>query len=83
MKRLLALILALALLCSATAFTSWAYAIKHLGVARTSVFLAVVPLVTATLASLLGEDQLGALQWGGLAVGMVGIYLTQLQKKEQ
>lgn len=76
-------ILSLALLCSATAFTSWAYAIKHLGVARTSVFLAVVPLVTATLASLLGEDQLGALQWGGLAIGMVGIYLTQLQKKEQ
>lgn len=71
-------ILALALLCSATAFTSWAYAIGHLGVARTSVFLAVVPLVTAVLSSLFGEDQLSALQWGGLAVGMVGIYLTQL-----
>lgn len=71
--------LALALLCSATAFTSWAYAISKLGVARTSVFLAVVPLVTAVLASLFGEDQLSALQWGGLAVGMVGIYLTQLQ----
>ena len=71
--------LALALLCSATAFTSWAYAISKLGVARTSVFLAVVPLVTAVLASLFGEDQLSTLQWGGLAVGMVGIYLTQLQ----
>ena len=74
-------ILALALLCSATAFTSWAFAIKQLGVARTSVFLAVVPLVTAVLSSLFGEDQLSALQWGGLAVGMVGIYLTQMQAK--
>ena len=73
--------LALALLCSATAFTSWAYAIGHLGVARTSVFLAVVPLVTAVLAFLLGEETLSALQWGGLAIGMVGIYLTQLQGK--
>ena len=73
--------LALALLCSATAFTSWAYAIGHLDVARTSVFLAVVPLVTAVLAFLLGEETLSALQWGGLAIGMVGIYLTQLQGK--
>lgn len=73
--------LALALLCSATAFTSWAYAIGHLGVARTSVFLAVVPLVTAVLAFLLGEETLSALQWSGLAIGMVGIYLTQLQGK--
>ena len=75
--------LALALLCSATAFTSWAYAIGKLGVARTSVFLAVVPLVTAVLAFLLGEETLSALQWGGLAIGMVGIYLTQLQAKQQ
>lgn len=70
-------VLALALLCSATAFTTWAFAIKNLGVAHTSVFLAIVPLVTALLAFILGEETLTAIQWGGLAVGMVGIYLTQ------
>lgn len=75
--------LALALLCSATAFTSWAYAISRLGVARTSVFLAVVPLVTAVLAFILGEEMLAGLQWVGLAIGMVGIFLTQLQQKPQ
>lgn len=69
--------LALALLCSATAFTSWAYAIKVLGVAKTSVFLAVVPLVTAVLAFLVGDETASTLQWLGLAIGMVGIYLTQ------
>ena len=69
--------LSLALFCSATAFTSWAYAIKVLGVARTSVFLAVVPLVTAVLAFLVGEETAVPLQWLGLAIGMVGIYLTQ------
>ena len=74
--------LALALLCSATAFTSWAYAIRTLGVARTSVFLAVVPLVTAVLAFILGEETLRGLQWVGLSIGLVGIYLTQLQKKK-
>ena len=70
-------ILALAVLCSATAFTTWAVAIKNLGVAHTSVFLAIVPLVTALIAFILGEETLSLLQWAGLAVGMVGIYLTQ------
>ena len=74
--------LALALLCSATAFTIWAFAIKNLGVARTSVFLAVVPLITAVLAWALGEETLAALQWGGLAIAMVGIFLTQLQQQD-
>ena len=69
--------LSLALFCSATAFTSWAYAIKVLGVAKTSVFLAVVPLVTAVLAFLVGNETAVPLQWLGLAIGMVGIYLTQ------
>jgi drug/metabolite transporter (DMT)-like permease len=75
-------IIALALFCSATAFTSWAYAIRKLGVAHTSVFLAVVPLVTAVLSFLFGEERLSALQWAGLAVAMVGIYLTQLPPKK-
>lgn len=74
--------LALALLCSATAFTSWAYAISKLGVARTSVFLAIVPIVTALLAFIFGEETLSLIQWAGLAVGMIGIYLTQLVSKK-
>ncbi len=73
--------LALALLCSATAFSIWAYAIKMLGVARTSVFLAIVPLITAVLAFILGEETLAGLQWAGLAVAMIGIFLTQLVTK--
>lgn len=72
----------LALFCGATAYTSWAFAIKNLGVARTSVFLAVVPLVTGVLAFLVGDERLAPLQWAGLAVGMVGIFLTQMQSKK-
>ena len=73
--------LALAILCSATAFTTWAYAIGKLGVAHTSVFLALVPLVTALLSVILGSDTLSLWQWAGLAVGLSGIYLTQKEKK--
>ncbi len=69
--------LALALLCSATAFTIWAFAIKHLGVAHVSVFLAVCPLLTAVLSFLVGDERLTLLQWTGMAVAMIGIFLTQ------
>ena len=75
--------LALALLCSATAFTFWAFAIKNLGVAHTSVFLAVVPLVTALLAFILGEETLSGIQWLGLGIGMVGIFLTQFVPQQK
>lgn len=70
--------LSLALLCSAAAFSVWAYAIKNLGVAHTSVFLAVVPLITAVLSFLFGDERLSGMQWCGLAVAMIGIFLTQL-----
>ena len=75
--------LALALLCSATAFTIWAYAIGHLGVAHVSVFLAVCPLLTAILSFLFGDERLTALQWIGMAVAMTGIFLTQWVAKTQ
>ena len=75
--------LALALLCSATAFTIWAYAIGHLGVAHVSVFLAVCPLLTAILSFLLGDERLTPLQWIGMAVAMTGIFLTQWVAKTQ
>ena len=73
--------LSLALLCSATAYTSWAFAIKVLGVARTSVFLAIVPLITALASVITHNESFVVVQWVGLAVGMVGLYLTQLPDK--
>jgi drug/metabolite transporter (DMT)-like permease len=73
--------LALALLCSATAYTSWAFAIKVLGVARTSVFLAIVPLITALAAVATNNENFELVQWIGLAIGMIGLYLTQLPDK--
>ena len=41
------------------------------------VFLAVCPLLTAILAFLFGNERLTVLQWAGMAVAMVGIFLTQ------
>lgn len=75
-------ILCLALLCSSVAFTMWAATIKNLGVAKASVFLAMIPVFTAILGVLTGTEFLCVLQWIGIAVAFCGLILTQYVKKE-
>lgn len=71
-------ILCLCLLCSALAFTLWARSIKHLGVAKSSVFLAMIPVVTAVAGSILGQEILSLTQWIGVGVFCGGLIMTQL-----
>lgn len=70
-------ILCLAVLCSSVAFTLWASTIKNLGVARASIFLAMIPVVTAFIGAILGTEVLNLVQWTGIAVSFAGLVLTQ------
>jgi len=70
-------ILCLSVLCSGIAFTLWASSIKHLGVGRASVFLAMIPVVTALMGFFIGREVLSPLQWTGIGVAFVGLVLTQ------
>ena len=76
--RLIRPVVCLGILCSALAFSLWAAAIKRLGVAKSSVFLAMISIVTAFAAVMLGHETLGLLQWCGLGIAAVGIVLSQL-----
>ena len=71
-------ILCLSLLCTSFAFTLWAVSVKHLGVAKASVFQAMIPVVTALASFALGHELLTPLQWIGIAVACCGLVLTQL-----
>ena len=51
---------------------------QYAGALAFNTVLAIVPLVTALLSFLFGDERLSLLQWGGLAIGMVGIFLTQM-----
>ena len=73
-------ILCLALLCSALAFTLWAGSIKHLGVAKSSVFLAMIPVVTAVAGFILGQELLTLQQWAGVGIFCIGLIMTQLRQ---
>ena len=70
-------ILALAILCSSLAFSLMAYSIKHLGVGKSSIFLAMIPVATAVWGLILGDEQLRGLQWAGLGIACAGLILTQ------
>lgn len=70
-------ILFLAIFCSSIAFSLWALAIKHLGVAKSSIFLAMIPMVTAVAGFLLGHEILTKLQWLGIIVACVGLIFSQ------
>lgn len=71
-------ILCLAVLCSSVAFSLWAVTVKHLGVAKSSIFQAMIPVVTALIGVLLGHEILTGLQWAGIAVSCIGLICTQM-----
>ncbi len=71
-------ILCLSLLCSSLAFSLWVGTIKKLGVAKSSIFSALIPVVSAVIAGLLGQEMLSGRQWTGVAVCTVGVVLSQM-----
>ena len=74
-------IICLAFLCSSLAFSLWVSTIKNLGVAKSSIFSALIPVVTALIAWMLGT-KMTPLQWGGIALSTFGVILSQYSPKQ-
>lgn len=74
-------LICLAILCSSLAFSLWVSTIKNLGVAKSSIFSALIPVVTALIAWLLGT-QMTPLQWGGIVISTLGVVLSQYSPKQ-
>ncbi len=75
-------IICLAVLCSSLAFSLWVSTIKSLGVAKSSIFSALIPVAAAIIAWLLGHELLNSRQWLGIAVSTVGVVLSQYTLKK-
>ena len=69
-------------LCSSLAFSLWVSSIKSLGVAKSSIFSAMIPVAAAIVAWLLGHELLTARQWAGIAISTVGVVLSQYTSKK-
>ena len=74
-------ILCLSILCSSLAFALWVSTIKSLGVAKSSIFSALIPVAAALVAWVIGHEYLNTRQWAGIALSTVGVILSQYSAK--
>ena len=72
----------LAVLCSSLAFSLWVSTIKNLGVAKSSIFSALIPVAAAIIAWILGHEMLNTRQWIGIGVSSFGVLLSQYTIKK-
>lgn len=75
-------IICLAVLCSSLAFSLWVSTIKNLGVAKSSIFSALIPVAAAIIAWILGHELLNSRQWAGIAISSFGVILSQYTIKK-
>ncbi|MBQ8422581.1 MAG: DMT family transporter [Bacteroidales bacterium] len=75
-------LICLAVLCSSLAFSLWVSTIKNLGVAKSSIFSALIPVAAALIAWALGHEIMNTRQWIGIAVSTLGVVLSQNCKKD-
>ena len=74
-------LICLAVLCSSLAFSLWVSTIKNLGVAKSSIFSALIPVAAAIIAWILGHEILNSRQWIGIAISTFGVILSQYTAK--
>ena len=72
-------IVCLAVLCSSLAFSLWVGSIKSLGVAKSGIFMALIPVVTALISWILGQKVLTLHQSVGIGIAVLGLVVSQLQ----
>lgn len=76
-------IICLSILCSSLAFSLWVSTIKNLGVAKSSIFSALIPVAAAIIAWVLGHEILNSRQWFGIAISSFGVILSQYTIKRR
>lgn len=72
----------LAILCSSLAFSLWVSTIKNLGVAKSSIFSALIPVAAAIIAWMIGHEQLNLRQWVGIGLSTLGVIMSQYTKRK-
>lgn len=76
-------LICLSILCSSLAFSLWVSTIKSLGVAKSSIFSALIPVAAAIIAWILGHEMLNSRQWIGIAVSTLGVIMSQYTIKQK
>lgn len=75
--------LMLVIFASVIAFVLFAWVVRQIGVARTNVFVNLIPVFTAVFSFMLLNEQLRFFQWTGIAVVVGGLFVSQIRSKPQ
>lgn len=75
-------IVCLGVFCSSMAFSLWVSTIKNLGVAKSSIFSALIPVVAAIAAWVLGHEALSIRQFAGILISAAGVIMSQYTIKK-
>jgi len=70
----------LSVFASVVAFVLFAGVVRKIGVAKTNVFVNLIPVFTAVLAWWILDENLNALKITGIAITVVGLFVSQLGK---
>ena len=70
----------LSVFASVIAFVLFAWAVRKVGVTRTNVFVNLIPVFTAIFSWLILKEQITLLKWFGIAVVVVGLFVSQWGK---
>jgi drug/metabolite transporter (DMT)-like permease len=70
----------LSVFASVVAFVLFAWAVRQVGVARTNVFVNLIPVFTAILSWLILNEMISLLKWFGIFVVVFGLFVSQWGK---
>lgn len=72
----------LGVLCSAVAYSLWAFAFSKLGASRANVYSNLIPVFTGIFSFILGIEMLSSNKIIGIVLVVVGLVFSQIRKKE-
>ena len=72
----------LGVLCSAVAYSLWAFAFSKLGASRANVYSNLIPVFTGIFSFVLGIEALSSNKILGIILVVVGLVFSQIRKKE-
>lgn len=70
----------LTIFASVIAFVCFASTVRRMGVAKTQIFVNLIPVLTAVLSWVVLKEKLFFIQWIGIFVVLIGVFISQRQK---
>jgi drug/metabolite transporter (DMT)-like permease len=73
----------LTIFASVLAFVLFAWVVRKIGIAKTNVFVNLIPVFTAVFSWLILNERMNIVQWTGIIIVVSGLFVSQLNRKKK